>query len=127
MKIVVLTHLHLGKELINTCGFIMGGVEDNYYLGLDENGIEYFAEELKQLLQSFGDEEILFLCDLNHGSPHNQLLLYLMENQLLDKHAIITNCNLSVLLHANILRDSDLTIQEIRQQCLEAGGLADNE
>lgn len=119
MKILLLSHGFLAKELMHTGAFIMEDIDDISYLCLDENGIESFSEKMKQYLNDHQQDEVLFLCDLAHGSPHNQLMINMLEQSLIH-YKIITGMNLPMLMQANIAKNAGESLDVIAASCLQA-------
>lgn len=120
MKILLLSHGFFAKELLRTGAFIMEDINDITCLCLDEFGIETFSEKLNHYLQEHVQEDILFLCDLAHGSPHNQLMINLLQQQPLHYY-VITGMNLPMLLQANIAKNAGESFEKIASSCLHAG------
>lgn len=98
----------------------MEDIDDISYLCLDENGIESFSEKMKQYLNDHQQDEVLFLCDLAHGSPHNQLMINMLEQSLIH-YKIITGMNLPMLMQANIAKNAGESLDVIAASCLQAG------
>ena len=119
MKIVILSHGNLADALAESSRFIINEAEAPLSLCLDESGIETFSKKLKKLLDSLTGEHVLFLCDLNHGSPHNQLMLELLEYQGKMEWAIVTGVNLPMLLQAQTMQEDELSV--VCEECKKAG------
>ena len=120
MKILLLSHGLFAQELLNTCRMIDSEVEDVCALCLTDGGIESFSEKLNLYLKKNESENILFFCDLKHGSPYNQLLINMIEIKV-NKYKIITGMNLPMVLQAVIKMHASTDLDDIVKISSEAG------
>ena len=120
MKILLLSHGLFAQELLNTCRMIDPEVEDVCALCLTDGGIESFSEKLNLYLKKNENESILFFCDLKHGSPHNQLLINMIEVKV-NKYKIITGMNLPMVLQAIIKMHASKDLNDVVKISSEAG------
>lgn len=121
MKIVVLSHGFLARELVNTCGMIVQDMPEISYVCLDGDGVGKFELRLRELIDSLKGENVIFLCDLNYGTPHNQLMLALIARNELKDYRIITGANLPVLLQVCIMAHESNPLDTVVRQCYEDG------
>ena len=101
MKILILSHGSFAKGLYEACTMIIGKQQFLDYLCLNDEGLENFSQQLNEYLDSNCQEKVYFLCDLKFGTPHNQLMIELLNHQQLS-YEIITGINLPLLLSLSI-------------------------
>lgn len=97
MKILILSHGSFAKGLYEACTMIIGKQQFLDYLCLNDEGLENFSQKLNKYLNSNCQEKVYFLCDLKFGTPHNQVMIELLNHQNID-YELITGVNLPLLL-----------------------------
>ena len=99
VKIVLVTHGQLAKEMLETAGLIIGKPTDNGFATFavtTASSVEKEAAQLKALLETCTDGAIV-LTDIFGGSATN---ISLIASKDLNNCHVITGLNLSMLLTA---------------------------
>ncbi len=119
MKVLLLSHGNLAREMFETAGMIFGDLHDVSYLTLP------YGTDLSVYRQSV-EKEIkesdctLVLVDLFGGSPFMISSQFLGMPEYSGKMEIVTGMNLSMVLEvACRMNDSDL--QELKETAINAG------
>lgn len=115
---MLITHAHLGRELVNAAEFILGKVEQVATVAVDANPE---AERLRNKLaaaisQVEQGQGVLILTDMFGGSPNNISLAFLEEG----KAEVVTGVNLPMLIKAATSRQ-DTSLAELAHTVCEAG------
>ena len=99
VKIVLVTHGQLAKEMLDTAGLIIGKPADDGFASFavtTASSVEKEAVKLKALLETCSDGAVV-LTDIFGGSATN---ISLMASKDLTNCHVITGLNLSMLLTA---------------------------
>lgn len=101
--IVIVTHAHLGREMLKTAEFIVGGLEGCVSVSVDGNrGPETLRQAIGEAIQSVDkDGGILILTDMFGGTPSNISLSFLEAGRV----EVLTGVNLPMLIKAVQVRD----------------------
>lgn len=97
VKVLILSHGSLAKGLYEACTMIVGKRPFLSYLGLGNQGLETFTQQINVYIKENMKEKILFLFDLKYGTPYNQVLIQLLKYKNL-QYKLITGVNLPILL-----------------------------
>lgn len=110
MKFILVSHGSYSKGLLESVQMLVGEQENLVAYGLyPEDSIATLVEKLKEEIEKSGEQEILFLTDLFHGSPFNAVVS-LMEHY--DVYHV-TGISLPLLLDAIMQRNSGSNAEEI--------------
>ncbi len=125
MKVLLLSHGDLSREMYETAKLIFGELPDFSYITLPYGtDLNEYKESIRDRLD--GNGETLVLVDLCGGSP------FMLSSQIFGEEAyngrmeIVTGMNLSMVLEvASRVRDSGL--DELKKIALQAGidGISD--
>lgn len=116
--LVLITHGHLGRELVNAAELILGGIEQVECVAIEPS---LAPEKLHKLLsKAIGlvnkGDGVLILTDMFGGSPNNISLAFLQEGQV----EVATGVNLPMLIKAATSRQNG-TLAELARAVGEAG------
>lgn len=116
MKFLFVSHGALAKSMVESAQMIVGEQSDYETLGLyPEDDIETLKAKVREVLDSFGETDIICFTDLFSGSPFNSVVAVMGDYPV--HH--ITGVNLPIVLEAFMMRmNSELTIDDIRQQLM---------
>ncbi|MEL4357907.1 MULTISPECIES: PTS sugar transporter subunit IIA [unclassified Luteococcus] len=99
MQIIVLSHGPMAEGMVQSATMIIGPRQNVTSLTLKrEDEIGYFKDRLRAMLDSFGDEEVICLTDLLHGSPFNAVVSQMGDFPV----AHLTGANLAMVIQACI-------------------------
>lgn len=117
-KVLVVSHSNLCKGFKDALEMILGQSSSVEYLGLDEDGIDFFYQSLKNKIDELkkGSDEILVLADLFGGSPFNRVLIEASKDE---KIKLISGVNLPMVIEAVMNETSKL--DEVILQIIESG------
>lgn len=117
-KVLVVSHSNLCKGFKDAVEMILGQESSVMYLGLDEDGIDIFHQNLKSKIDKLKKEndEILVLADLFGGSPFNRVLIEVSQD---DNIKLISGVNLPMVIEAVMNETSKL--DEVLLQIIESG------
>lgn len=103
--IVIVTHGNLGKEMVKTAEFILGGIDGCATVSVDgERNPDLLREAIAQAIKSVDRQAgVLVLTDMFGGTPSNLSLSFLKERQL----EVLSGVNLPMLMKAVQLRDNN--------------------
>ncbi|CAO0824274.1 mannose PTS system EIIA component [Desulfarculales bacterium] len=96
--LVVITHAHLGRELVNAAEFILGKIEQVETASVESN-LE--GDQLRRSLASAlskvdRNQGVLVLTDMFGGTPNNISLAFLAEGKV----EVVTGVNLPMIIKA---------------------------
>lgn len=110
MKIILVSHGPFSKGLLESVQMVLGEQEKmSAHCLMPEETPAALSERLEEELKDAGEEDVLFLTDLYHGSPFN-VVVSLMKDY---KFHHITGINLPLLIDAIMSRNGGLPVQEI--------------
>ena len=119
VKIILVTHGQLAKEMLETAGLIIGKTSDDGFATFavtTASSVTQEAEKLKKLLDTCPDGAVI-LTDIFGGSATN---ISLMASKDLNNCHVIAGLNLSMLLTA-INNRKKLNAKELAEK-IEADG-----
>jgi mannose PTS system EIIA component len=116
--LLVITHSHLGRELVNAAEFILGAIEQVETVSV-ENNLDVDALR-RALTTGMGKVDkgqgVLILTDMFGGTPNNISLAFLQEGKV----EVATGVNLPMLIKAATSRQGK-TLAELARVTCEAG------
>lgn len=117
-RIVLASHGELARGMLNTVQMLLGQQENiTAYCLYPEQDVGEFTELLKKEVEEFGEENIIFMTELLHGSPFNCIVNLTRDY---DIHHI-SGTNLPTLMGAVLARDEeDATADSICEAAIEA-------
>ena len=116
MKIILVSHGPFSTGLLESVQMVLGEQSGlSAHSLMPEETPAALSQRLEAELADAGEEDILFLTDLYHGSPFN-VVVSLMRNY---KFHHITGMNLPLLIEAIIGRNAGQSIQEICDRLVE--------
>lgn len=120
MKIVVVSHGDFAEGIVSSVQMLVGVQEDLFAFGIaPEEDREVLRGKVRRVLETAGEEDVLVLSDLFHGTPFN-VCVELME--YFSFHHI-TGINLPLLVFIIMSRNAGLSAEDIRKRTLrEAAG-----
>ncbi len=125
IRVVLVSHGEQSKGMLNTVQMLLGPQENiAAYCLYPEQDPSVMTDLLRNEIEQYGAENILFMSELMYGSPFNCLVNLTRDYDL--HH--ITGTNQLMLMTALLGRcQEEKTVEEICQEVLEAGtkGIAD--
>jgi len=120
--IIVVSHNQMAAGLISTCDMIVGHHHHCQYLGLNEDGVNVFSEELYKNLDDMLEkyDEVIALADIKGGTPFNQLLRYKLEKNI-ERMYIISGVNIPLLIQLMVNIDNDQETRLIVEEAISVG------
>lgn len=116
MKIILVSHGSYSRGLLDSVQMVLGNQEKLVAYGLfPEEGPGHLTEKLEAELQTSGEEDILFMTDLFHGSPFNCVVSLMRDYRF--HH--ITGINLPLLIAAIISRNGGASVAEVCDGVME--------
>jgi PTS system mannose-specific IIA component len=117
--IIIATHGRFSEEIVRSAELIAGPAKNVKALTLEradniEDFNDRFVKSIKELDEGDG---ILVFTDLLGGSPCNVSNM----NMKRYKFQAITGVNFPMLMEAIMLRENDITIEELAEKCLKMG------
>ena len=108
--LLIVTHGHLGGELLKTAEFILGSIEACFTVSIDGHlSPDSIREEIEQGIKKVDSGQgVLILTDMFGGTPSNISLSFLNPGQV----EVLTGANLPMLIKAVQLR-SQLDLNEM--------------
>ncbi len=117
MKFVLVSHGPFAKGLLESVQMVLGEQKDlTAYCLLPEEPPSALTERLEAELSDAGEEKVLFLTDLYHGTPFN-VVVSLMRNH---QFGHVTGINLPLLIEALMNRNAGVSMEQICSQMVES-------
>lgn len=118
MKIILVAHGFLARELLHSAEMICGK-QDNVQAVefLPGQGTVFLKEKFSEYTKNSLEEEVLFLVDVFGGTPYNVAAEFVMGNERVEA---VTGASIPLLLEIFMLRNRKATIQDI-MECVQAG------
>lgn len=117
MKVVLVSHGPFAKGLLESVQMVLGEQKDlTAHCLLPEEPPSALSERLEAELASAGEEKVLFLTDLYHGTPFN-VVVSLMRNY---QFGHVTGINLPLLIEALMNRNAGVPMEQICSQMVES-------
>ncbi len=109
-KVIITGHNGYATAVKNHLAMVVGKVDGYTYVDFNpEDDIESLDAKLKEALNQWGDEEVLFACDIVGGSPFKQSATLCLEN--LEKR--MTVAGLSALAYMEMAFNLTLPLSEL--------------
>lgn len=117
-RIVLASHGEMAKGMLNTVQMLLGPQENmTAYCLSPEQDVQEFKDILKKEVEEYGEENIIFMTELIHGSPFNSVVEQTREHNIYH----ISGTNLATLMGAILARDEeDATGESICEAAMEA-------
>lgn len=110
MKIVLASHGPFAKGLLESVQMVLGEQEGlSAYCLMPEETPAALSEHLERELKEAGDEEVLFLTDLYHGTPFNVVVSLMRDHNFCH----VTGINLPLLIETIMNRNGGAGAQRI--------------
>lgn len=117
IKIIIMTHGDLGKELIRTSESIIGRQENFIILGLSqEDSLAAMCQRVKDVLEINSKDGALVLTDMLGGTPCNACLPFSRDYKV----EIITGVNLYMVISSFVNRAS-MSLEELSKKVMADG------
>lgn len=117
IKIVIISHGNLGKELLATAENILGKQEDLVVVALGTNSLSSVCGETENILRTIDSSSgALILTDMLGGTPCNACLPFCDKYNI----EIISGMNLYMVLSACINRPQ-MVLRELAQKVIQDG------
>ncbi|MBN1622328.1 MAG: PTS sugar transporter subunit IIA [Endomicrobiales bacterium] len=118
IKIVVITHGHLGREIISTAEAIIGKQKEVSVISLgQQEGLTELCNRVSEVIKDVDDSEgALILTDMLGGTPCNACLPFSAN----DNVEIVSGMNLYMVLSAFINR-SNMRLKQLTDKVIEDG------
>ncbi|WP_075878275.1 PTS sugar transporter subunit IIA [Merdibacter massiliensis] len=119
IRIILISHGKLAKELYETAKMILGDVSNLCYLEFP-NGqdLDLYKNQIEQIVRN--ENEILILADLFSGSPFMQASKVFMEHHFSDNIELFAGVNLPMLLEIAVLAKT-MPLKELRKIVVDIG------
>ena len=120
--IIVSTHGDVAREMVKTCEFICGKLQNLRAVTLRDNETadDVFAKYKMTLKSLDTGDGVLFLCDVFGGSPYNAACRLVIGNE---NYGIVSGVNMTMLIEMVNLQmgGKALGIKELVVKAAEAG------
>ncbi len=118
IRIVLASHGKLAEGMLNTVQMLLGKQENiTAYCLMPEEDVSGFAEKLAAEAKQYGEENVVFMTELLHGSPFNCTVSLTREMNVYH----VSGINLAMLMGAIMERDNeDSTAEQVCDAAIEA-------
>lgn len=117
-RFVVLGHGGFAEGIRQNLEMISGVPQNMHFIDLTkEDDLDSFKSKVAALLESFADDEVLFVCDLMGASPFRIAAEITLSHP--GKYYTVTGLNTMANLELAMSEDSDLTISELADRAIE--------
>lgn len=118
IRIVLASHGKLAEGMLNTVQMLLGKQENiTAYCLMPEEDVNGFAEKLAAEARQYGEENVVFMTELLHGSPFNCTVSLTREMNVYH----VSGINLAMLMGAIMERDNeDSTAEQVCDAAIEA-------
>lgn len=119
IRIVLISHGNLAKELYMTAKMILGDVANLTYLDYPAGqDLDLYKENLGKIVHD--EKEVLILADLFSGSPFMQASKVFAENNFSETIELFAGVNLPMILEISILAKT-MALKDLRKKVVEIG------
>jgi len=121
MKILLLSHGNLAKEMFETTKMIFGDLKHFSYITLPYGtDLDAYKEKIRKEIEDA--DQILILVDLFGGSPFMIVSQFFSNEEYRSKMEVVTGMNLSMVLET-ASRVEDTELLELKKNAVNAGTL----
>lgn len=122
-RIVVLGHGGYAEGMRQNLEMIIGPSGNMYFVDLTaEDGLAGLESKVNRLLEGFGDDEVLFACDLLGASPFRVAAMLCANNP--GRYYTVAGLNTAAFLEVSINAQSDMPVAELAKLAVEAAKTA---
>ncbi len=119
MKVLLLSHGNLSREMYETARMIFGDLHDISYLTLPYGtDLSVYKQAVEKEIKE--SDYTLVLVDLFGGSPFMITSQFIGTDEYRDKMEIVTGMNLSMVLEVACRMD-DCSLKELKETAINAG------
>lgn len=115
-RIILASHGKMAEGVLNTVQMLLGQLDNiTAYCLMPEEDVNEFAKKLEKEVKEYGEENILFMTELIHGSPFNSIVGLTREY---DVHHI-SGINLAMLMEVVLARNEDgITLDQLCERAM---------
>lgn len=118
--ILLISHGPVASAMKKSLGMFYSDLENIYYIGINEDGIEKFRKELGKLFdEKIAKDNVLVFTDLLFGTPFNEAAKYVSKYS--NNFEILAGMNMPALIETVNLRSQGKSILEVVPKAIEAG------
>lgn len=115
-RVVVMGHGGYAEGVKQNIDMIVGQSKHMYFIDLTkEDDLAGFEKKVNHLIESFNDDEVLFVCDLLGASPFRVAAMLCVNHP--GRYYAVAGLNPMALLELSI--ESDLSIEELANRAIE--------
>ena len=108
-NIIVSGHGGLGTAIQRNLNMLLGDTPGMFYVDFNpEDSLDILAQKYKDALAKCGQNEVLFACDLNGGSPFRQAAMLCIDHP--ERRAI---AGMNISAYAEIAYSLDLPVDQL--------------
>lgn len=116
VKVVVMGHGGYAEGMRQNLEMVVGESGHMYFIDLTkEDDLADFESKVNLLLESFRDDDVLFVCDLLGASPFRVAAMLCIKHP--GKYIAVAGLNTMALLELSI--ESDLSVEELANRAVE--------
>lgn len=115
INIIVMGHGGYAEGIRKNLEMLSGVPQQMHFLDLTEEGLPQLEEKLNALLDTLGDQEILYACDLLGASPFRVAALKCMMSP--QKQVLVTGLNTMAYVEL-ALPDPELSLHELADRAV---------
>lgn len=117
IRVVVMGHGGYAEGVKQNLAMIIGPAEHMYFIDLTrEDDLAALESKVNKLLESFNEDEVLFVCDLLGASPFRVAAMLCVSHP--GKYYTVAGLNAMALLELST--ESELSIEELANRALES-------
>lgn len=117
VKIVIITHGNMGKELLTTAENILGKQEETVVVSLGSDSLNSLCGQTEEILKQVNAEKgALILTDMLGGTPCNACLPFCGQYNI----EIVSGINLYMLL-SSFMNRSKMPVKELADKVIQDG------
>lgn len=115
-KIIVMGHGGYAKGIKENLEMIVGQLTNMYFIDLTkEDDLSSFENKVKELLESFHEDEVIFTCDLLGASPFRAAAMLCVDNP--GKYYTLAGLNTAALIELSM--ESDLPMEDLVNRAID--------
>lgn len=94
--LILVSHGDMAKEMLKSAEMIMGPTEQTHTVGLYPNqGPDDLQNSIKSIIESYSEENYIFMTDLIGGTPNNVVLKECMKKENTE---VLSGLNLGMVI-----------------------------